>query len=60
MSRAIKCDRCGQYKETWNSNREANCVVTKGTLFPITKKYDLCSKCVKELEEFMQGREENE
>ena len=38
MSRAIKCDRCGQYTETWKSGREANCTVTMRVLFPVTKK----------------------
>lgn len=60
MSRAIKCDRCGQYTETWKSDGEANCTVTTRALFPVTKKYDLCPKCVEELKEFMREREENE
>lgn len=60
MSRAVKCDRCGQYTETWKSGREANCTVTTGALLPVTKKYDLCPKCVEELKEFMREREENE
>lgn len=60
MSIAIKCDRCGQYTETWKSCRGVNCTVTTIELFPVTKKYDLCPKCVEELKEFMREREENE
>ena len=60
MSKAMKCDRCGQYVDIRNNSKEARCAVTTMALIPNTIEYDLCEECAEELNRFRQGREENE
>jgi hypothetical protein len=63
--KAVKCDRCGKfydcYKgyECFNNSGKANCIqlIDRGVRMgeSIRKSYDLCQKCMRELEKFIGG-----
>ena len=64
MAWATKCDRCGKYFDHHNGEKNAFVFMQydrgKNTYYVKGKEFDLCQKCIKSLEKWMNMEEDDE